>query len=170
LLALAASFGPYILLTRTHIWHYMPHMIFFIGFNLLTIFFFLGRRAALLFLFIVCGLTTYSYARQSPAYENALAQERPLVTFIASHASEWSDYDRIVVLTNENYGMTGLSASFRSTALLRLTAGRPDGPWLLLLRDDRNARDAVDAMAKNFRVLAYRAGESDEFLPLSGGL
>lgn len=169
LLALLVSFGPYMLLTRTHIWHYLPHMIFFVSFNLLMIFFFLGRRAALLFLFIVCGLTTWSYARQGPAYENALAQQRPLVKFIANHASAWSDYDRIVVLTNEDYGMTGLSGAFRSTALLRLTTGRPDGPWLLLLRDNRNARNTVDEMAKNFRVVAYRVGEDQEFLPLSDG-
>jgi len=167
LLALLVSFGPYILLTRTHIWHYMPHMIFFISLNLLMIFFLFGRRATLLFLFIVCGLTTYSYARQSPAYENALARERPLVKFIASHASEWSDYDRIVVLTNEDYGMTGLSGSFRSTALLRLTAGRPDGPWLLILRDNQNARNTVDDLAKNFRVVAYRVSQDQEFLLLS---
>lgn len=168
-IALGASIAPYLLLTRTHIWHYVPHMIFLVSASALFLRYVAGRRAAYGMLALLGALTVASYVRQMPDYNVALGDQNFIVAAIEGNKAILADYDEIFFVTDSSYRVAGLAASFRSTSLLRLVTGEADGQRLTLLRDTAKSREIISAALASGEARAFRLTDDGELAPFDAG-
>jgi hypothetical protein len=160
-----------VLLTRTHIWHYFPHMIFFISAAALAIHTFLGRWFAYAALGAVGVLTCAAYAKQLPAYETSMQKQAEIAAFVRSNAPDWSDVEAVYLLSDQIYPISALSGEFRSTPFGRYLIGDPDFPVFAVVRDTPEVVDELSASVGDRRVRVYRledAGAVPIVLPQPG--
>ncbi|WP_430401875.1 hypothetical protein [Hyphomonas sp.] len=156
------SIGPYTALTRTHLWHYFPHMIFLSAMSYLLVYFVVSKRGAYLLIFVAAFLTVQTYSRQMPEYEE-IAQQQKLFSILIQHESKtWRDGDRVVLIV-ETGVLGGMSNTFRSTGLNRYFADNPDAPIMSIVKGGVATRVENYIDDDQGVTIAYRMEESGTY-------
>ncbi len=124
-LGLGASIAPYAAQSITHIWHYFPHMIFFVVLVFAVVQFLLGRTSATALLLIVVVLTIRNYATTTLELEKALDRQSVLADFVVENSSDLAGASHIIVTSESTEALTGLIGPIRFTAFLRNHLDQP---------------------------------------------
>lgn len=154
------SIGPYTALTRTHLWHYFPHMIFLCTISCLLLYIIVSKRMAYILVAVIGLLTVQTYVRQIPEYEQMADQQRLFSNFVQLEHESWQADDRIFLIVDGPI-LAGLNSPFRSTGFGRYVSGNPEAPILSIVNN--NPAPQTDAESNLGSTYLYRMDQTGAY-------
>ncbi|MBU1289341.1 MAG: hypothetical protein KJ871_16630 [Alphaproteobacteria bacterium] len=125
LLATLVSIGPYTIQTVTHIWHYFPHMLFFVPSVILLLSVTAPRWAGYAAILLCGALTVSSYRTTMPNYAATVERQQAIASFLMANANSMRDSRRLVVITDTRELASGVMNTDRFTSFARYVTGDP---------------------------------------------
>lgn len=119
------SIGPYSIQTVTHIWHYYPHMLFFVPSVILLFVLTVNRWAGYAVILVCAAFTVSTYIKTMPNYRTSVAREAKISDFLAAQKDEIQNSMSVVVLTDTRELASGLMNTDRFTSFARYTLKDP---------------------------------------------
>ncbi|KJS34634.1 MAG: hypothetical protein VR74_19475 [Hyphomonas sp. BRH_c22] len=165
-LSTAVSIAPYSAQSTTHIWHYFPHMIFFVTLIFMLFRILLGRSMTTAILLIVATMTVASYGTSIPIYLSALERQEIIADFISDNSEELKNATSIFIVAEDSEVISGVYAPIRLTSFFRYALGDPDANHISLLRDIDEVRNKFEEASGRDVVLAMEIPENLEDIVL----
>lgn len=150
--AIVFSIGPYSVISRTHLWHYFPHMIFICSTAFLLVFFTLGKGFAYLLIAITAALSFRSYCIQLPNYKKSMQHQAHIAKLINLENQTWKNGDRVYLIMEGGHRASGLSNVFRSTGFNRYVSENPNAPHLYILGNNEKDLDKI----RSNQIMGYK--------------